>query len=200
MSIISEISFILSIFFGYVVFGTISGTQHKGEFNVYNNNTRVSSYLQITSLALGTIFFFFSIKSPTKVSTRHSKVTLTFSQSPYKTDTIIRLNNIFFDFSHWTLRPESYYELSKLVDTLRKYNRLCIVIQAHTDNIGSDVYNLSLSEKRAASVVRYLYSHGIPTNQVSAKGFGETMPIATNDNYQGRQINRRVEFKVLKSN
>lgn len=117
---------------------------------------------------------------------------------PYKKDTIVKLNNIYLNFSKWTLRPESYYELSKLIDTLIKYPSLEIRIQAHTDNIGSVNSNKIVSEKRAASVIQYLISNGIPSYQLSSTGFGESLPIVSNDTYQGRQINRRIEFKVLK--
>jgi outer membrane protein OmpA-like peptidoglycan-associated protein len=73
-----------------------------------------------------------------------------------------------------------------------------VEISAHTDNRGSDAYNLQLSQKRAESVVNYLISKGIAANRIIAKGYGESKPLASNDDEaEGRELNRRVEFEVL---
>jgi outer membrane protein OmpA-like peptidoglycan-associated protein len=72
-----------------------------------------------------------------------------------------------------------------------------IEINGHTDNIGSDQYNLNLSEKRANSVTDYLVENGIANQRLVAKGYGETMPKATNETEEGRQVNRRVEFAII---
>ena len=74
-----------------------------------------------------------------------------------------------------------------------------IEIDGHTDNVGSDSYNLQLSQNRAKSVYDYLISSGIPDNRLSFKGFGKTLPIASNENEQGRSANRRTEFKVIEN-
>lgn len=203
LSVFMELCFILSVFTGYIVFGTISGTQYKGEFNVYNKGTTWFSRIQIGFFILGLIFLTINFNSTSSKPSINSKPPDTnadsIPKSPYHKDEIVQLNNIFFDFSKWALRPESYYELSKLVDALKKYPKLEIIIQAHTDNVGTDIYNQNLSEKRASSVVQYLISQGIPSHQISSKGFGESAPISTNDTYEGRQINRRIEFKVQKT-
>lgn len=202
-SICMEVCFILSVFTGYIVFGTISGTQYKGDFNVYNKGTTWFSRIQIGFFILGLILLIINFTSTSSKPTIKPKPPETNTDSipkpPYHKDEIVQLNNIFFDFSKWALRPESYYELSKLVDTLKKYPKLEIIIQAHTDNVGSDIYNHNLSEKRASSVVQYLISQGVFSHQISSKGFGESTPLSTNDTYEGRQINRRIEFKVQKT-
>lgn len=203
LSICMEICFILSVFTGYVVFGTISGTQYKNEFNVYNKGTTWFSRIQITFFILGLILLIINFTStssrPTTIPQPSERKNDSMPKPPYHKDEIVQLNNIFFDFSKWSLRPESYYELSKIADTLKKYPKLEIIIQAHTDNVGSDIYNQYLSAKRASSVVQYFISEGVPSYQISSKGFGESVPLSTNDTYEGRQINRRIEFKVKKT-
>ena len=109
----------------------------------------------------------------------------------------IVLKNIFFDFDKATLRPESYNELDRLVQLLTENPNIKVEISAHTDSKGSDEYNLKLSQKRAESVVNYLIGKGIPASRLIAKGYGETQPIDTNDTEEGRQNNRRVEFKII---
>jgi len=107
------------------------------------------------------------------------------------------LKNIFFAFDKSDLLPESYPELNKLVELMKKYPAMTVEIAGHTDFRGSDEYNLKLSHDRAGSVVRYLVSQGIQPGRLSSKGYGKTKPIADNTTDEGRQLNRRVEFKVL---
>lgn len=109
----------------------------------------------------------------------------------------IVLNNIFYDFDRATLRPESVEELNRLVKLMRDIPSLKIEISSHTDNVGSDDYNLKLSNERAQSVVSFLIKSGISADRLVAKGYGETQPVATNTTDEGRQANRRTEFKIL---
>ena len=74
---------------------------------------------------------------------------------------------------------------------------ISIELGAHTDSKGSDEYNIKLSHNRANSVMQYILSKGISPERVSFKGYGETVPVATNETDEGRQLNRRVEFKIL---
>lgn len=110
---------------------------------------------------------------------------------------IIVLKNIFFDFDKATLRPESTNELERLIKLLNDLPTLKIEIGSHTDSKGSDDYNMKLSQARSESVVGYLISHGIAKDRLQAQGYGETKPIDTNDTDEGRQNNRRSEFKIL---
>jgi|GEM_PF-394883 len=110
----------------------------------------------------------------------------------------IVLENIYFDTGSDNLRSESQQELDRLYEIMSK-STLVIEIGGHTDDVGSDENNMNLSQNRAQAVVSYVIDKGIPTNRISAKGYGETEPRATNDNPEGRQENRRVEVKVLSS-
>lgn len=109
----------------------------------------------------------------------------------------IVLKNIFFDFNKYTLRAESASELERLVKLLKKYPALRIEISGHTDNVGSETYNKTLSENRAKVVVDYLITNGIDKSRLVFVGYGFSQPIASNDIDEGRQLNRRTEFKVL---
>jgi len=117
---------------------------------------------------------------------------------PIEVGQTIRLNNIFFDFGKSTLRQESNEELNNVVNLLNNNPKMEIEIAGHTDNIGSDAANMKLSDDRANAVRNYLISKGISASRITAKGYGETKPIATNDTDEGRQINRRVEFTIMK--
>jgi outer membrane protein OmpA-like peptidoglycan-associated protein len=111
--------------------------------------------------------------------------------------TKIVLNNIFFDFNKASLRDESIAELDRLYKLLEDMPTLKIEISGHTDNVGTATYNQQLSENRAKAVVNYLKKKGIAADRLQFKGYGFTQPIATNDTPEGRQMNRRTEFKVL---
>lgn len=111
----------------------------------------------------------------------------------------VRLKNIYFDFDKTTLKSESFVELDKVVDLLKKNPSVEIEISGHTDSKGADEYNLNLSQGRSQAVVDYLISQGIESYRLSAHGYGESKPIDTNDTDEGRANNRRVEFTVLKT-
>ena len=118
---------------------------------------------------------------------------------PIEIGQVIRLNNVFFDFDKWDLRPESYIELNRVVKLLAENPAIEIEMAAHTDSRGSDEYNFKLSDNRAKSVMDYIISKGIPVNRITSHGYGETKPVSTNDTDDGRQLNRRVEFTILKN-
>ena len=109
----------------------------------------------------------------------------------------IALRNIFFDFDKATIRSESANELNRLIKLLTDNPTLKIELGSHTDSKGSDDYNQKLSQSRSQSVVAYLIEKGISSDRLVAKGYGETVPVATNDTEDGRQENRRTEFKIL---
>ncbi len=118
---------------------------------------------------------------------------------PIEIGQVVRLNNVFFDFDKWDLRPESFVELDRVVKLLRENPAIEIEMSAHTDSYGSDEYNFRLSDNRARSVMEYILSKGIATNRIISHGYGETVPVAPNDTPENRQLNRRVEFKILKN-
>jgi len=110
----------------------------------------------------------------------------------------IVLNNIFFDFGKATLRSESTAELERLTKMLNEeIPSLRIEISGHTDNKSSADFNQKLSEARAKAVVDYLVAHGVNQSRLEYKGYGFSQPVASNDTEEGRQQNRRTEFKVL---
>ncbi len=118
---------------------------------------------------------------------------------PLEVGTTIRLNNIFFDFGKASLRPESYPELDRLAGLMTQNSKMQIEISGHTDNVGSDDANLKLSDDRSNAVAEYLVSLGIKAERIVHKGYGETKPLGTNDTDEGKQLNRRVEFTILKN-
>jgi OmpA-OmpF porin, OOP family len=109
----------------------------------------------------------------------------------------IRINNIFFDFAQASLQPESYPELERLYEFMQRNNKATIVLNGHTDNVGSDVDNKDLSLRRVEAVKKYLTKNGINPNRINTKGYGELMPVADNNTEEGRKLNRRVEFTIL---
>ncbi|MCZ4407508.1 OmpA family protein [Cryomorphaceae bacterium 1068] len=111
-------------------------------------------------------------------------------------ETIV-LRNIFYDYNKATIRDESTAELDRLEKVLVENPTIKVEISGHTDNVGGDDYNLNLSEQRAQSVVSHLQSNGIDPSRMIAKGYGESQPLATNDTPEGRQENRRTEFKII---
>jgi outer membrane protein OmpA-like peptidoglycan-associated protein len=110
----------------------------------------------------------------------------------------ITLRGIYFDFDKATIKPESRPALDDAAKILRDNPTVNVEIQGHTDSKGSDSYNLNLSDRRAWSVVSYLVqNYGIDKARLTAKGYGEARPVATNDTDSGRTLNRRVEFVIL---
>jgi len=108
------------------------------------------------------------------------------------------LRNIFFDTGSFELLPESKSELQRLIDFLRANKTLYIELEGHTDNIGSEEFNLNLSEMRAKEVYKYLVSKGIREDRMIFKGYGYSQPIGSNDTPDGRALNRRTEFKIIR--
>ena len=123
----------------------------------------------------------------------------------YAVNKPIVINNILYDYGYATLRPESITVLDGLVKTMVDNPKIVVELSAHTDSVGSDAYNLKLSQDRAQSCVDYMISKGITATRISAVGYGRSRPIAPNslpngqDNPDGRQLNRRIEF-VVKGN
>ena len=107
------------------------------------------------------------------------------------------LQNVFFETGSATLSSTSDTELDELANTLLANEQIKVQIAGHTDNVGSTADNLLLSQQRAKSVVQALIQRGVAQSRLSAVGYGETQPIATNDSEAGRQQNRRTEFRIL---
>lgn len=109
---------------------------------------------------------------------------------------IVSMSDVLFDTGKYSLKPGAREKLAKVAGILLAYPGLNIEVGGYTDNVGGDEMNQKLSENRAGSVRDYLVEQGVTANSVSSKGFGNTLPVASNDNSAGRQENRRVELVV----
>ena len=109
---------------------------------------------------------------------------------------IVNMSDVLFDTGSYTLRPGAREKLAKISGILLAYPGLKVAVEGHTDSVGGDEYNQRLSEERAGSVREYLVAQMVPAGSVTARGFGKTRPVTTNDTPEGRQQNRRVELVV----
>jgi outer membrane protein OmpA-like peptidoglycan-associated protein len=117
---------------------------------------------------------------------------------PFAVGQTVKLNNIFFQQSKYYLRTNSYPELARLIRIMKDYPTVEIKLSGHTDNQGDPALNLKLSLDRVNEVKKYLSSHGINSSRMTTEGFGDTKPIASNDQEETRSLNRRVEFTITK--
>ncbi len=137
------------------------------------------------------------LQNQTEASEVTEDITLVLIEELKKKDIAVRINNIFFDFGEYTLQPASYPELKRLAAILKENPDMQVEISGHTDHVGSEAFNLQLSEQRARTVVSFLVANECNPVNLIAKGYGESKPVASNDKDEGRQQNRRVEFRVL---
>lgn len=106
-------------------------------------------------------------------------------------------DGVTFDVGSSTLKPEFRATLDQIAQSMNQYPNSLIDVYGHTDSTGSDAFNQTLSESRARTVASYLTSRGVAAARIRSQGFGETMPIASNDTPDGRAKNRRVEIKIV---
>jgi len=143
-------------------------------------------------------YLFYSQNINLKENTTQSKpYELLVLLEPIATNNKITLNNVFFDFDKSDLKAESFIELDRLAELLKKNATIKIEIAGHTDNKGDAKYNQILSQKRAENVVNYLLQKGIDKTRIVAKGYGETQAISPNDTEENKAKNRRIEVRVL---
>ncbi len=109
-------------------------------------------------------------------------------------------SDILFDINKYDLKLQTQRDLTEFAQTLKKYEDTDIMIEGHADATGSDDLNLKLSRQRADEVAKFLQKQGVRSGRVDEKGYGESQPIASNDNESGRQKNRRVEIAVFANN
>lgn len=109
---------------------------------------------------------------------------------------IVNMSDVLFDTGSSTLKPGAREKLAKISGILLGHPGLSLQIEGHTDSVGGDEYNQQLSERRAGSVRDFLVQQGVPAASITAIGFGKTVPVASNDSVEGRQLNRRVELVV----
>lgn len=194
--ILMEISFILSVFAGYVVFGTIAGSQHTGECDVHNKRTKWSSLIQIVLFFLGIIFLLWNVSNDSSVSKQDEGSNSTISLN--KECIFHNLGKtIYFDFDKTEIRPEAFKTINYYIEQLEKNKTLKIKISANTDSIGTDSHNLELSKQRAFVIKNYLISNGINFDRIEIEYLGELNPVTTNATYNGRVLNRRIDILLL---
>jgi outer membrane protein OmpA-like peptidoglycan-associated protein len=109
---------------------------------------------------------------------------------------VVNMPDVLFDSGQYALKPAARERLARISGIFSAYPELKVEIEGHTDTIGSEEFNQTLSEKRAATVRDYLVDAGVSINNVMARGFGKTRPIADNTTAAGRKLNRRVEMVV----
>jgi len=109
---------------------------------------------------------------------------------------IVSMSDVLFDTGQYSLKPGAREKLAKVAGLPLSYPGLNIEVGGYTDNVGGDAMNQKLSENRAGSVRDYLLQQGVSSSSVSSKGFGSTLPVASNDSSAGRQQNRRIELLV----
>ena len=114
------------------------------------------------------------------------------------TATKVVLNaDTFFDFDKATLKPAGRQVLDQVVAQAQSLNLETVIAVGHTDSIGTEKYNMGLSQRRANTVKQYLISKGVPSNRIYAEGKGESQPVASNKTREGRAQNRRVEIEIV---
>jgi outer membrane protein OmpA-like peptidoglycan-associated protein len=107
-------------------------------------------------------------------------------------------SQVLFEFGKYNLMPQSKKILQNVVELLKAYPKNKILVEGHTDSVGSDEYNLKLSKLRAEEVKKFLVENGIEEERIESKGYGKSKPIASNKTQQGRALNRRVEILIVK--
>ncbi|MDH5284051.1 MAG: OmpA family protein [Gemmatimonadota bacterium] len=108
-------------------------------------------------------------------------------------------SGLLYDFGSEVVRPEAQANLTELARSLKKYPGSDLLIVGHTDNVGSETYNQSLSERRASAAANYLVSQGVKPTRLATRGMGELEPLESNDTDSGRRLNRRVEVAIYAS-
>jgi len=142
-------------------------------------------------------YVFSSERYNVPVEEGYQELKVNFELTRVKVGESIEIRNIFFDFNSDSLKPESKSELQRALKLLTEYPNMHIEIEGHADSVGTEAYNLRLSQRRAMAVLRWLVDHGIATKRLKAVGYGESLPATDNVSEDGRQLNRRTEFKII---
>lgn len=188
---------------------TVTDNETGNLVGVYRTNSKTGQYVMILTpgknynlVYEAEGFMFYSENRDIPKNTNYYEIYRPVLLPPIIVGSRVVLNNIFFDFDKATLRTTSNVELRNLVRFMNKYPAVSVEIAGYTDSKGTEDYNMKLSQNRAQAVVTYLLGKGIATDRMTAKGYGENNPDASNqkadgsDDPAGRQLNRRVELKV----
>ncbi|GAA3941867.1 OmpA family protein [Hymenobacter algoricola] len=170
----------------------VSSDPEDGDYTVVLNEGRqYAMYAAADKYLMKSLSFDYSDKRS------FDPLTLDIYLEPLRAGRSIVLNNLFFDTNEFQLKPKSRTELNRLIQFMRQYQEVAVEISGHTDDIGADADNVTLSQNRARSVYTYLVEHGVKATRLRYKGYGETKPLTANDTEQHRQQNRRIEFRIL---
>ncbi|WP_299272074.1 OmpA family protein [uncultured Psychroserpens sp.] len=170
----------------YFTIGNFSSNRKTKKQNVLSSTGKQFSYYYIDDVSVKPI-----AKNETQLSTEKE-------QESFENETIYTFKNVLFEFDKAKLLDTSKIELNSLYTYLFTNPDLNVEIYGHTDNTGTEVRNLELSQQRAQAVSKYLMSLGIPNERIQFFGYASSKPIATNTTAEGRELNRRVEFKLIK--
>lgn len=178
-------------FYGKSTKKTFSGvTNSKGRFEI--KLPKGDTY-QILVSAIGEQQEYSTIKIPAEKGMYSGELTI-----QIELPTEITLKDVLFETGSAKLNPSSYKSLDELATFMKRKITMVIEIAGHTDNVGSAENNLGLSQKRAETVRNYLITKGVLPTRITAKGYGQNEPVATNDTENGRQQNRRTEVRIIK--
>lgn len=184
----------------------ITITDHSSGKEVASFSSNVESGKYLASLSSGknygiTVkrerYLFHSENFNIPVSEDNNEVVKNIGLKRIEVGNKVVLNNVFYDFNKAIIRSESFSELNLLVKLMEENPDIRIELSSHTDNKGGEKYNLDLSQKRSQAVLDYLVSKGVQKTRLEARGYGFSQPISSNDTEEGRQMNRRTEFKIL---
>jgi len=188
---------------------TVTDNETEEIVGVYKTNSKSGEYVfiltpgknyNITYESEGSLFY--SENMEIGMETNYYEIFRPIMLDPIIVGSKMTLNNVFFDFDKDVLRPLSNVEIKNLTKLMNKYPKMKVEISGYTDSKGGAEYNQTLSEARAKAVINKLIENGISETRMKAIGYGETKPAAANtkadktDNPKGRQLNRRVEFKI----
>lgn len=169
----------------------------NAETGAYSIILQANTYYAIEAVAEGFLSETYRIETGDLKET--SGLKYPFLLTPIEKQQSLRLNNILFETDKFELLPVSYLELDKIVQLMQQNKKMIIELGGHTDDVGSDAYNLQLSQKRADAARNYLISKGVDPKRVTAKGYGESKPQVNNDSDNNRSLNRRVELLIVET-
>ncbi|KAA9339769.1 OmpA family protein [Hymenobacter busanensis] len=170
----------------------VTSDPEDGEYTlVLNEGRQYGMYAAADKYLMKSLNFDYSSKR------NFDPLTLDIYLEPVRAGRSIVLNNLFFDTKEYALKPNSRTELNRLIQFMSQYPDIQVEISGHTDDVGSDDDNLTLSKNRARSVYTYLVEHGVKAERLRFRGYGEQKPVAANDSEEHRQQNRRIELRIL---
>lgn len=165
-----------------------------GNFNSFNHSNVIDTRAENT--VLSGAYYYIDDVSVECLDCQEETQEVDTVPAPKKGD-IVTLRNVLFDTDKSDILPQSYHDLLTLITLLNDHPTMRVELRGHTDNQGTVEHNRILSEARAKAVAEYLVAHGIDHNRLTWRGFGKSLPTDTNSTPEGRQNNRRVEYRVL---